>query len=130
MAEAVNSVPDSGDKFVPNNEELQNIHSPYIFNGKNYLKWSQLTRTILKGKGNHLTENPPSETETRFRSWEEEDSMIMAWVWNSMILEISDTCMFLNSTKEIWEAVEQTYSKAKDAAQIYEVKVKTMGAKC
>ena len=80
MAEAVNSIPDSGDKFVPNNGELQNIHSAYRFNGKNYLKWSQLTRTILKGKGkgSHLTENPPSETETGFRSWEEEDSMIMA----------------------------------------------------
>jgi len=45
-----------------------------------------------------------------------------------MIPEISDMCMFLNSPKEIWEVVEQTYSKAKDVAQIYEVKVKTVGA--
>nr|KYP74174.1 hypothetical protein KK1_006842 [Cajanus cajan] len=55
--------------------------------------------------------------------------MIMAWLWNSMVPEISDTCMFLKSAKEIWEAVEQTYSKAKDAAQIYDVKVKTVAAK-
>ncbi|KAJ1413324.1 hypothetical protein SESBI_19709 [Sesbania bispinosa] len=47
----------------------------------------------------------------------------MAWLWNSMIPEISDTCMFLNSAKEIWDALEQTYSKAKDAAQVYEVKL-------
>jgi len=47
-----------------------------------------------------------------------------------MIPEISDTCMFLNSAKEIWEAIEQTYSKAKDVTQIYEVKVKIVGAKC
>ena len=46
-----------------------------------------------------------------------------------MIPEISDTCMFLNLAKEIWEVVEQTYSKAEDAAQIYEVKVKIVGAK-
>lgn len=37
--------------------------------------------------------------------------------------------MFLKSAKEIWEAVEQTYSKAKDAAQIYDVKVKTVATK-
>jgi len=49
--------------------------------------------------------------------------MIMAWLWNSMIPEITDTCMFLNSAKEIWNAMEQTYSKAKDATQIYDVKV-------
>jgi len=41
MDEAVNFVPDSGDKFVPNNGELQNIHSAYRFKGK--------------GKGSHLT---------------------------------------------------------------------------
>nr|KYP63994.1 hypothetical protein KK1_018581 [Cajanus cajan] len=55
--------------------------------------------------------------------------MIMAWRWNSMIPKITDTCMFLNSAKEIWNAMEQTYSKAKDVAQIYDVKVKTMAAK-
>jgi len=50
----------------------------------------------------------------------------MAWLWNSMVPEITDTYMFLNSAKEIRNAMEQTYSKAKDAAQIYDVKVKTI----
>ncbi|XP_040955857.1 uncharacterized protein [Gossypium hirsutum] len=50
--------------------------------------------------------------------------MVMSWLWNSMMPEISDTCMFLNTFKEIWEAVKQTYSKVRDAAQIYEIKTK------
>ena len=37
--------------------------------------------------------------------------------------------MFLATAKDIWDALQQTYSKAKDAAQVYEVKVKTMAAK-
>ncbi|KAL2336894.1 hypothetical protein Fmac_011340 [Flemingia macrophylla] len=74
-------------------------------------------------------ESGPKQEDPKFTTWDEEDSMIMAWLWNSMIPEISDTCMFLNSTKEIWDAVEQTYFKAKDAAQVYEVKVKTLAAK-
>jgi len=53
-------------------------------------------------------------------------TLIMAWLWNSMVPEITDTYMFLNSAKEIRNAMEQTYSKAKDAAQIYDVKVKTI----
>ncbi|KAJ1401796.1 Retrotransposon gag domain [Sesbania bispinosa] len=130
MAEIVHPTPETEDKSLTAGE-LQNIHSAYRLNGKNYLKWSQLIRTILKGKGkgSHLTNNAPDEKDAKFKSWDEEDSMIIAWLWNSMIPEISDICMFLKSAKEIWEAVEQTYSKAKDAAQIYEVKVKTMGAK-
>lgn len=46
-----------------------------------------------------------------------------------MVLEISDTCMFLKLVKEIWEVVQQTYSKAKDVAQIYNVKVKSVVTK-
>ena len=46
-----------------------------------------------------------------------------------MTPEISDTCMFLAMAKDIWDAIQQTYSKARDAAQVYEVKVKMIAAK-
>ena len=130
MAEIVDPILETGDRSQTAGE-LQNVHSAYRLNGKNFLKWSQLIRTILKGKGkvSHLTDSAPDETDPKFKSWEEKDSIIMAWLWNSMVPEISDTCMFLKSAKEIWEAVEQTYSKAKDAAQIYDVKVKIVAAK-
>lgn len=43
----------------------------------------------------------------------------MPWLQNLMIPEISNTSMFLNSAKEIWNVMEPTYSKAKDVAQIW-----------
>ena len=103
MAEITEIVNPIGDRFQTAGE-LQNVHSAYRLNGKNYLKWSQLIRTILKGKGkvSHLTDMAPDEQDAKFKSWDEEDSMIMAWLWNSMVPEISDTCMFLKSAKEIW----------------------------
>ncbi|KAK8328589.1 hypothetical protein V6Z12_A11G261900 [Gossypium hirsutum] len=68
--------------------ELQNIQAAYRLNGKNYLKWSQLVCTFLNGRGklSHLLGTGPKEGDPKF--------------------EISDTCMFLNTTKEIWEAVK------------------------
>jgi len=45
-----------------------------------------------------------------------------------MVPKINDTCMILNLAKAIWIAIEETYSKAKDVAQIYYVKVKTIVA--
>ena len=85
---------------------------------KNYLKWSQLIRTILKGKGkiSHLTGTGPKREDPKFEAWDEEDSMIMAWLWSSMVPEISDTLMFMANAKDIWDAIQQTYSKARDAA--------------
>ncbi|XP_071928069.1 uncharacterized protein [Coffea arabica] len=38
-------------------------------------------------------------------------------------------CMFLPTTKAIWDALHQTYSKVNDAALIYDIKTKTTGAK-
>lgn len=43
--------------------------------------------------------------------------------------EISDTCMFLSTTKDMWDAIQQTYSKPRDAAQVYKIKVKRIAAK-
>ena len=73
--------------------ELQNIQVAYRLDGKNYLKWSQLVRTVLKGKGkiNHLMGTGPKLGDPCVEAWDEEDSMIMAWLWNSMTPEISNT---------------------------------------
>lgn len=81
MAEIVNPILETGDKSQTAGE-LQNVHSAYRLTGKNYLKWSQLIRTILKGKGkiSHLTDAAPDENDAKFKSWDEEDSMIMAWL--------------------------------------------------
>ena len=89
--------------------------------GKNYLKWSQLVCTVLKGKGkiSHLMGTGPKLGDPRFEVWDEEDSMIMVWLWNSMPSEISDTCMFLLTAKDIWDTIQQTFSKARDVAQVY-----------
>lgn len=118
--------PETGNGQSQQSVELQSIRSAYRLNGKNYLKWAQLIRSILKGKGkvSHLTEAGPKEEDPKFPTWDEEDSTIMAWLWKSTIPEISDTCMFLDSAKKIRNVVEQTHSKAKDAAQEYDVKVK------
>ena len=58
---------------------------------------------MLKGKGkiNHLMGKGLKPGDPRFEVWDVEDSMIMAWLWNSMTPEISDTCMFLAMAKDI-----------------------------
>ena len=64
-----------------------------------------------KGKIVHLNGTGPKPTYPKFEAWDEEVSMIMAWLWNSMRLEIRDTCMFLAIAKDIWDVMQQTYSR-------------------
>ena len=42
--------------------------------------------------------------------------------------EISQTCLFPSTAKEVWDVVYQTYSRA-DAAQIYEIKTRIFSFK-
>ncbi|KAK8265843.1 hypothetical protein V6Z12_D12G205400 [Gossypium hirsutum] len=98
MAETVktSNTRDISEIFVNNSNptsELQNIQAADRLNGKNYLKWSQLVRTFLKERGKlcHLLETGPKEGDPKFDAWDEQDFMIMS----------CDTCMFLNTAKEI-----------------------------
>ena len=50
--------------------------------------------------------------------------MLMSWLWNSVHSEISGTCMFLTTMKEIWEFVKQSYFNIQDAVEINEIKTK------
>lgn len=47
------------------------------------------------------SENWTKRGDPFFNAWDEEASMIMVWLRNSVTLEINDTCMFLSSTKAI-----------------------------
>ena len=53
----------------------------------------------------------------------------MTWLWNSMILDVSCNCMFLSSSREIWDALRQTFSKKQDIATSYELKMKIFSTK-
>ena len=111
--------------------EFQNIVGSFKLNGGNYLEWSQLIKTYIKGKGklSHLIGPVVSKDDPRFVVWDEEDSQIMSWLWNSIQPEMSHTCMFLSTAKEIWESVCHTYSKVRDAAQTYELKTRIHNTK-
>ena len=58
------------------------------------MKWSQVVQTFLKGKEKlgHLLGTGPKKGDPRFDAWDE-DSMVMSWLWNSILPEISDTFM-------------------------------------
>ena len=75
----------------------------FKLNGGNYLQGSQLVNTYFKGNGklSHLFGPTINKDDPNFVSWDEEDSQIMSWLWNSMKLEKSRTCMFLSMAKEI-----------------------------
>lgn len=89
------------------------MNTVYRLDEKNYLQWSKIVKTFLKDRGqiSHLNGTGPSENNPKFQAWDEEDSMVMSWLWKlelSMQTAVSKHYMFLPNAKEIWETIRKT----------------------
>nr|KYP41699.1 hypothetical protein KK1_036913 [Cajanus cajan] len=103
--------------------DLPNVVVPYWLDGWNFLQWSQYIRRILKGRSrlDHINGGGPGPNDSNFPIWDNEDSLIMTWMWHSMIPEISQNYMFYSSAKEIWDDLQNTFSLKKDFATCYDI---------
>ncbi|XP_061375338.1 disease resistance protein RPM1-like [Gastrolobium bilobum] len=90
-----------------------------------------LIRTTIKSRNKivHLDGPAPANNDPKFAVWDNEDSFIMTWLWNSMTPEVGRHCMFLSSAKEIWDSVHSTYSLKQDMAARYELRNKIFSTK-
>ncbi|KAL6334591.1 hypothetical protein AAG906_019095 [Vitis piasezkii] len=50
--------------------------------------------------------------------------MILSWLLKSMEPEIGQTNMYLSTTKQLWDAMNETYSNLANSLQVYELKMK------
>lgn len=97
-------------------------------NGKNYLEWAQTVRLVIDGRGKlgHLTGEiaKPEEKDASFKAWRSENSMVIAWLVNSMEAAIGKPFLYLPTAKGVWEAVRDTYSDLENSSLIFEIKTR------
>ena len=79
-----------------------------------------------KGKLSHLTSEvkKPTANDPTLKIWQSENSMVIAWLINSMELTIRKPYLFLPTAKEAWDVVWDTYSDLENIPQIFELKMK------
>jgi hypothetical protein len=94
--------------------------------GLNYLGWSQSALLSIKSRGKMGQLNDriqePKPNDPTYDIWEGENSTVMSRLLHSMKPKISQGYLFLRTTKEVWDAVVQTYSKVGNAAMKYYLK--------
>ncbi|KAG8481080.1 hypothetical protein CXB51_025802 [Gossypium anomalum] len=96
--------------------------------GKNFLQWSQSILMVLRSRGKIGYINGqiprPASTDSGYATWELNNSMVMAWLINSMEGHISRTYLFCKTAKEMWDAIKENYSDLENASQVFEIKLK------
>ena len=64
------------------------------------------------------------KTNPSYATWDAENSMIMAWLVNSIEEEISSNYMCYPTVKVLWDNIIQMYSNLGNQSQIYELQLK------
>lgn len=95
-------------------------------NGKNFLPWSRSVQMVIRGRGKlgYLLgqKQRPDENDPAFQIWDAENSIVMAWLVNSMEPNIGQTYLFYQTAAELWEAVKETYSDLENSSQLFELR--------
>ena len=98
----------------------------YKLTGYNVNQWSHSVIIFICGKGkeDYLkgTAVQPEESNFDFRKWKVENNMVMSWLLNSMTNETGENFLYYKTTKEIWDAVRETYSNKDNTSTVFEIK--------
>ena len=88
--------------------------------------WYRWKRTLgyLIGEVKKLKEGDEG-----YQIWRSENSLVLAWLLNSMEASIAKPHMFMKTAKEIWDSVRETYSDLGNSSQIFELKTKLWQSK-
>ena len=74
-------------------------------NGKNFLQWLRATQMVICGRRKigyvHDTIKKPKETNPTFHIWDANNSIIIAWLMNSMEENIGENYMYYSTAKEL-----------------------------
>ncbi|VFQ70239.1 unnamed protein product [Cuscuta campestris] len=93
------------------------------FTGANFFAWKKTITMALGAKSKlGFIDGPcakPRATDTNYQRWIRTDSMVTCWILNSMVPELSDSFLYVNSAEELWSELVERYGHT-NAPLIYQ----------
>ncbi|XP_058777098.1 uncharacterized protein LOC131651452 [Vicia villosa] len=84
-----------------------------VLNNNNFHSWSRAIKLALRSK-NKLgfidgTLPRPKSSDSKYLAWDRCNNMVMAWLTNSIDKENSESVLWMDSAKEIWDELHERY---------------------
>ena len=122
------------DSATPQLSTSQNANaqiSSVKFDGlKTYLIWSRQCTVALKARRLFAyvagTKKKPSEEDSSYDQWDEQNSLTMSLLFNSMDSSLVGSYILYDTAAQIWSAIKQTYSQSNNYAEIVVVHQKLL----
>src|SRR4051812_3239092 len=121
-------------KLISRTIDLPNANAPIssvkLDGSKTYLIWSRQCTVALKaiklfGYGTGSKKQPLDE-ESNYDQWDEQNSMTMSLLFNSMDLSLVGYYIFYDTVVQIWTAIKQTCFQSNNYAEIFVVHQKLL----
>ncbi|KAF7115772.1 hypothetical protein RHSIM_RhsimUnG0047900 [Rhododendron simsii] len=74
-----------------------------------------------KRQSKFITDLPPPKGDASLPEWEEEDSDLMCRLWHSLEPHIGTTIEFYDTSKQIWDALAESFSQRNNVSRIFEL---------
>ncbi|KAI4312297.1 hypothetical protein MLD38_037122 [Melastoma candidum] len=101
--------------------------TPYLLDGQNYLTWSRVMRTALSAKEKlgfiDGTVKKPKAGDPLARHWNRCNSMLIAWIFNSLEKHLQPSTTFAGDAKTLWDELKDKYVRGHEL-NIYRVQSK------
>ena len=84
--------------------------------GFNFQKWSRSLKIALKTKGKlgfiDGTCTRPGQDNHKLIQWIKCDSMVVSWLLNSMMLDLLEAFLYVNSAQELWDELIERFGES------------------
>ncbi|KAL0416757.1 UNVERIFIED_CONTAM: hypothetical protein Slati_3507600 [Sesamum latifolium] len=94
-------------------DNLGMIISPIQLKGENYDEWARSIRNALRAKRKlgfiDGTVTQPSDDSSEIEDWWMVNSMLVAWVFNTIEPSLRSTITYMENVKDLWEDLRQRF---------------------
>jgi len=84
--------------------------------GRNFQRWCKSVRIALRTKGKFGfidgSCKKPTENSSQFSQWIRCDSTILSWMLNSMIPELAEAFLYVDSNRELWLQLTERFGES------------------
>ena len=92
--------------------------------GSNYLSWSRSVKIALGAKMKLSfidgSATPPEIDLPQFANWKKVDCMMLSWMLNSISKDISESFIYVDSSRDLWLQVETRFGES-NSPTIYQI---------
>ena len=96
-------------------------------NGTNFVRWAQPFKFFIRGRRKmgwlDGSKKAPAG-DLGYETWQADNSMVLAWLINSMEAEVSQNFILCDTAKQLWDTINLMYSNLNNDSQPYDLRRK------